>query len=90
MKAFNNQVRDGRFDRLSLIDQGFAESFNSFCPFFARFPDGAKDFENKTSTAGVVPHSRYLVENILLFYVPDGSQKDERIYLVIEEMRSLQ
>ncbi|WFA17243.1 hypothetical protein ERY13_08020 [Paenibacillus mucilaginosus] len=52
--------------------------------------DGAKDFENKTSAAGVVPHSRYLVENILLYYVPDGSQEDERIYLVIEEMRSLQ
>ncbi|AJY74040.1 hypothetical protein [Paenibacillus beijingensis] len=50
---------------------------------------GIKDFEEKTAAASVVPHNRYQVANVLLFYVTEGSPDDKRIELVVEEMRSL-
>lgn len=50
---------------------------------------GLKDFEDKISTASVVPHSKFQIANVLLFYVPEGSSDDERVDLVIGDMKTL-
>lgn len=51
---------------------------------------GLKDFEDKIATADVVPHSRYQIANVLIFYITDDAFKDERVELVVvEDIRSL-
>lgn len=50
---------------------------------------GLKDFEDKTAVASVVHHSKYQIANVLLFYVPEASSIDERVDLVIEDMKTL-
>ncbi|WP_241674475.1 hypothetical protein [Paenibacillus luteus] len=51
--------------------------------------EGAKDFEAKTAVADVVQHRRYVIGNILLFYVVDKENEDSRLELVIENLRSM-
>ncbi|PYI56642.1 hypothetical protein DLM86_04050 [Paenibacillus flagellatus] len=45
---------------------------------------GLKDFEEKTAAATVVPHSKYRIANVLLFYVAGPALKDERVEKVAE------
>jgi hypothetical protein len=51
--------------------------------------EGAKDFEAKTAVADVVQHRRYVIGNILLFYVADKEHEDSRLELVIDDLRSM-
>ncbi|MDQ6420476.1 hypothetical protein RB620_13615 [Paenibacillus sp. LHD-117] len=48
---------------------------------------GLKEFEDKTATALVVPHTKYQIANVLLFYVHEGSSKDERVVEIIEGLK---
>ncbi|XEC94336.1 hypothetical protein AB6A23_23960 [Paenibacillus tarimensis] len=50
---------------------------------------GIKDFEDKTATADVSAHSRYKVANVLIFYAAEGSYKDNRIELVVKDLKAL-
>ncbi|NOU76992.1 hypothetical protein GC098_37485 [Paenibacillus sp. LMG 31458] len=44
---------------------------------------GLNEFEDKTTTVNLVPHSKYQIANVLLFYVHEGSPKDERVEKII-------
>ncbi|MDQ8734213.1 hypothetical protein [Paenibacillus sp. LHD-38] len=50
---------------------------------------GIKDFEKKTAVADLSPYTIYPIANVLIFYVADESFKDERVDMVVEELRSL-
>ncbi|MDQ8738705.1 hypothetical protein [Paenibacillus sp. LHD-38] len=50
---------------------------------------GIKDFEKKTAAADLSPYTIYQIANVLIFYVADESFKDERVDMVVEELRSL-
>ncbi|MFF2885517.1 hypothetical protein [Paenibacillus sp. NPDC057967] len=51
--------------------------------------EGIKDFEYKTATASVIPHKKYQVANVLIFYSSRGDPEDERIEMVLEDMKAL-
>jgi len=48
---------------------------------------GLKEFEDKTATALVVTHSKYQIANVLLFYVYEGTPKDERVEEITKGLR---
>lgn len=48
--------------------------------------EGIQDFEYKTATANVIPHRKYQVANVLMFYSSNGSSEDERIEMVIKDL----
>ncbi|MBW7454404.1 hypothetical protein ACFOLF_21955 [Paenibacillus sepulcri] len=50
---------------------------------------GIKDFEDKTATADVVAHGRYQAANVLLIYDYGSSFKDDRVELVVRDMKTL-
>lgn len=48
---------------------------------------GIKDFERQTAAADVTSYDLYFVANILLFYVTDVSDRDERVVRAVEGLR---
>ncbi|REK76713.1 hypothetical protein [Paenibacillus paeoniae] len=51
--------------------------------------EGIKDFEYKTATANLVPHRRYQAANVLMLYSFEGNPEDDRIEMVVKDMKSL-
>ncbi|MFX3636935.1 MAG: hypothetical protein ACE3L7_30045 [Candidatus Pristimantibacillus sp.] len=50
---------------------------------------GFKEFEDKTATAGVVPHTIHRVGNVLLFHITDSAALDKRVERALEDLQSL-
>ncbi|WP_246066962.1 hypothetical protein [Paenibacillus koleovorans] len=48
---------------------------------------GLKEFEDKTATALVVPHTKFQIANVLFYYVHNGFPKDERVEEIIEGLK---
>lgn len=50
---------------------------------------GLEDFEDSWAAAEVESHSAYQIANVLIFYVTDRESKDDRVEMVIEELKSI-
>lgn len=48
---------------------------------------GIEDFERRTAAADVASHARYIIANVLLYYVANDSDRDERMERAVEGLR---
>lgn len=50
--------------------------------------NGIAEFEDKTATAALTPYEKYAVNNVLIFYIPEGGTNDPHISDTLKKMQA--